>query len=619
MAKPSAVGRLSDVAEQALRKVEESQGFHDDLVNTVEQRWRQFEGVLDRASEAAQWQSQLHPPYLHHIVESTVAGLLDDRLTYKITPKPRLYNPGEYELAKQGAKAHDILFREQLKADRFNEFQRPYVLDAAVVGVGCAKTFWRNDVAPKKRLVTSFDNGVPKLVETSRVESVFDGPVTEAVDMRDMYWHEAAVSAEKSRWIAQAVWMSYPDLLKLANRGVYDVEAVRGLEKPADPSSSGNSTIEQDREKRGRLKDMIEVLEIWDRETMTVISIGGRKTELRPQQRAWPFWHREYPFTFTSLQPFPRSLRGMSVVQKLAHLQEMTWDLMNQRIDNVRFLNNFIQILRADIDDPDQYPFEPGAQWFMDNPTDVTQWAPNPAVTQISLPAEQMLKTDMQNLAEGQPFTSTSEANQIGANTATEAALVTNLAQMAVKQMKTQVYYAYERIGCQRLYLNQQFIREPIYVDTIGMDSDREIAEILPFLLQGDYRFDITPMAESLNRSEKRAEANSRWQVATATQPVAAASGAPWNLRAFQEDWLEAYDVQDPERYFTSQQPQQQQQQPPGVDPSQTAPPNSGMPPAGVTAPQSIDPAVSPSTQASLSPAVFAQRNLALTGGVANA
>jgi hypothetical protein len=35
---------------------------------------------------------------------------------------------------------------------------------------------------------------------------------TEAVDLRDVYWHEAAVSVEKSRFFAHAVWNSYDDL-----------------------------------------------------------------------------------------------------------------------------------------------------------------------------------------------------------------------------------------------------------------------------------------------------------------------------------------------------------------------------------------------------------------------
>ena len=97
---------LSDSAEKALKLVEECQGFHDKLVTDVEKRWKQFEGILERDSEAAQWMSQAHPPYLNHIVETTVAGLLEDRFAFKVTPAPKFYNPGEFQMAQEGAKAH---------------------------------------------------------------------------------------------------------------------------------------------------------------------------------------------------------------------------------------------------------------------------------------------------------------------------------------------------------------------------------------------------------------------------------------------------------------------------------------------------------------------------------
>lgn len=616
---------LTEAAEQALKQVEECQGFHDDLVAKVEMRRRQFEGILDRNADAARWMSQLHPPLLNHIVETTVAGLMEDRLKFRVTPAPRLYNPGEFELALQGAKAHEDLFAAQLKNDRFNEFQRPYILDAAVVGLGVGKTFWRNEVAPRKRLVvkdirqTNSDYAdlpvaVPVLAEETRVETIFDGPVTEAIDLRDLYWHEAAVSVEKSRWFAHAIWFAPSDLRKLAKKGVYDQAAVEQVIGQTD--NGQKSDLEREREHRGRNKDMVECLEIWNRETGRVITLGARKVVLRDSP--WPFWHNDYPFVFSSLQPYPRSLRGMSIVEKLAHLQDMVWDLMNQRIDSTRFINNFIQILPSDVDDPDAFPFEPGAQWFMDDPSKVTQWAPNPVVATASLAAESILKQDMQNLAGGQPFTTTSEADQQGASTATEAALVTNLAQMAVKQMKSQIFYSYERIGCQRLYLNQQFIREPVYIlDQIGVDSEPEVREVLPYLLQGEYRFDITPMSEALNQTQRRAEANSLFQVIAQTQPVAAASGSPWNIREAQKDLLDSFDKTNVDRYIAS--PQNGPPPQPGAQPNPAVGAPTDGQPVGVTAPQSIDPAVSPSAQASMSPTTFMQRNLATSGGVSNA
>jgi predicted lipid-binding transport protein (Tim44 family) len=84
------------------------------------------------------------------------------------------------------------------------------------------------------------------------------------------------------------------------------------------------------------------------------------------------------------------------------------------------------------------------------------------------------------------------------------------------------------------------------------------------------------------------------------------------NLRAFAEDWLDAYDKQDKERYFSAQpQPQLQQQ------PSQQAVGGQASP-GGVTAPQASQADTSPSHQASLSPETFLQRAGAATGGAVN-
>jgi hypothetical protein len=609
---------LSEEATKALAEVEKSTAFHDDFVRKAEERWDSFEGRLRASSDAAQWQSQLHPPYINHIVETTVAGLLEDRLQFRVKPKPRFWNPGEYQSAQQGAKAHEILFRCQLAADRFNEFQRPFVLSAAVTRLGVAKTFWKKDVRPVKKLITvnavpedlrAFVPPIPVLQEVERKEALFNGPVTEAVDPRDFYWHEAAVSLDKARWVAHAVWMSLDDLKKLQKDGVYDNVDV--LEKP---SEGMDDEVERRREERGRKKDMIEVLEIWNRETGRVVTLGGRKTVLRA--RDWPFWHQQYPFVVTSLQPFPFSLQGMSIVEKLAHLQEAVWDIQNKQHDNLALATNQIHAVSVDlIDDIDALVFEPGAMWPVsgDAQNAVQAIVPDTTAITIAMPAMSGLTTTMQNLAGGQPFTTTSEARGMGANTATEAALVTNLGQRAVASMKAQIFYAYGRIGEQRMKLNQQFIREPVYVEQIGLDGQEEQQEILPYLLQGDYLFDTTPMSESLMRQEKRAENQGMFQVMIESQAVAAASGSPWNIKAGQERLLESYDIEDKEQFFSSTPPA-------GVAPAASGggAPSAPEGPGGVTAPQSIDPAVSPSNQSSIAPSVHLQRAGAMGGGVVN-
>jgi hypothetical protein len=225
---------------------------------------------MNRMSDAAMWQSQLHPPYLNHIVETHVASLVDEKLSFRVTPKPKRYDPQEWEVANAGAEAHEDLHRQQMRRDRFHEQQRPLTLIAAVNGWSVAKTFWRNEVAPKRRM--EVQNGapeeiahlvsIPKLVEVSSVETLFDGPVTEAVDSRDFYWEEAAPHLDKAAWVAHAVWLTLEDIQALGKRGIYDQAEVAKLQRPTDPATS--SDIEKAREKRSRQKGRIEVLEIWD-------------------------------------------------------------------------------------------------------------------------------------------------------------------------------------------------------------------------------------------------------------------------------------------------------------------------------------------------------------------
>lgn len=613
--------QLPDTAEKALRTVEAGQQFHDRIVTAHEKRFRAFEGKMERFSDAAQWQSQLHPPYLNHIVETHVSSLVDDQFAFRVKPKPRLYSPAEFERATLGAKAHEDLHRQQLANDRFNEVQRPLAVIAAVNGWSVAKTRWKNEVAPRKRLIVENaaprellaqfpDAHIPKLVERETVETIFDGPETCAIDTPDFYWEEAAPHLDQAAWCAHATWMTLDDIQALAKKGVYDQSAVAELSRPTDTPNP--SSVEQDREKRSRKKGRIEVLEIYDRASKTVTTVAGRRVLLRGP-KAWPFWHGQFPFVVFATQPFPFSVQGSSIVDKLMHLQEAVWDVMNQRHDNLKFLNNAIAIVRADVDDPD-LPYEPGAQWFLDDPAAVQMWTPNPVAAQVSLPAEQILTTAMQNLAGGHPFTTTSESDALGTSTATEAALVSNIAQGMERSAKTWMYYGYQRVGQQRTELNQQFIREPIYTMVVGADDRPLINEVVPELLQGDFLFDISPMSESLMRSERRSESQGLFQTFIAAAPVLAGSGVGMNYKALAEDLLETFDKQDTQRYFSAQPPAPQQA--PG-QPQQGAPDVGG--PGGTTAPQSIQANVSPSHNASLAPSQFLQRTGAQTGGVHNA
>ena len=620
---------LSERAQKALKLFEETTQYHTSFVDKARSRYRSYLGILEPRSDAAQWTSQMAPPSVRNNVETQLAALVAEKLVFQVKPRPKFYSPEEFELVRQGAMAHEILHRSQFACDRIDEKQRPFALQNAIVGFSVFKNWFKSESRRTKKLEVvdigmeeyGMPTGLYDLREVDYTRRDFHGPTSEVVNVEDFFWHEAAVEVQRSPVVAHRTWMHFSELKEAERQGRF-----QNVDDLKDSRDQGDDDRLYDSDSRNRTKDMIEVLEVWyqDSEGVYVCTIGNRKVELAPC-RPNPFWHGEYPFVVASTEPDLFAIPGLSQVGKVAHLQEATWDFLNQTADNTHLINNFIVGVNTSmVPDYDALEHAPGERWLVEA-GDVNQaiqvFKPDAITAQVALPMIQMLERHMQNLGGTQPFTSTSEAGRIGADTATEAALVTNIAQQSVKMQQRQLMLAYERVGQQRTELNKQFIRRPIMVEQVGLDEESEFVEIAPMLLQGEYDFDISPMEESLMRSERRAEANAMFQTFGQIAPIwlslaqAGAATLP-NFDNFAKRWLEAYE-ENPQTFFSQKPPPQMPQMGMGGGQQQQAAPN-GQPPPGITAPQSIDPAVSPSAQASMSPETMMARLGAQRGGVAN-
>jgi hypothetical protein len=613
-------GLLNESAESALRMVERDSAFHDTKNRRILQQQRAYEGILERQKPAAEWQSQLHPPLINHAVETAMTMLVDDDIQFEVKPLPQEYKGTTWQDAVQGAKANEVLLRRQAgqSGDRLNEFLRPFVLTAAINRVAIAKTRWdtvERDVKfldTQKILPFLGPLSPTRMTESKKKTTLFNGPRTEVVDLRDFYWPEAAVSLDVARYCAHAVWMTAGELRQKAKDGIYNQAAVDALVAPNDNAGSNKNQqpdgneIEMDREKRGRKNGLYEALEIWDRDTDTLNVIGGRRTLL--YQDDWPYWHQQFPFVSMSLAPFPFSIQGLSLVEKLAPLQDAYWDLLNQTFDNNRLINNAIIIMASDYDDPDAFEYAPGAVNTADRPDQVQMWSPNVQLAQVAAPLMAQLQGDLQNLAMGQPLS----IPLSGRVTATEIATLSQIAQNAAKKMKDQVTYAQQRIGYQRMRLNQQFIRDTQHFIKQGPDGNPIPLSIDPHVFQGDYDFELKPSPDSDVRAERRAEAQSLMTLAIQAGPVLSQMGAPLNGKAFMDKVLDAFGVDDTDEFY-SQQPQPTGAPPaPGVQEGGQGP---GGAPQGVTGPQATSPATSPSHTASLAGGVAMARSMASRGG----
>lgn len=607
-----------EALDRVVRDHDEARKHHDRFCDLVDRRYRAYRGILNRRSDAAMWTSQLHPPYILQIIETMVANLVDDNARSRVRPRPRMASPEEVDQHRAGAKTLELLLRYYEDLDHLQEKRRPFCLQGLITGLTVGKNYWVNSQGPRKRLETQNypildpQSGrqiadYPVLREREGVEVFRDDPTFEVVDVRDFLWHEAAPSLERSHFVIHRVWLSFHELKEMEKAGVY--KNVDQLKESKDFSEDRGSR-EQSLFEQNRTKDMIEVLEYWCKEDNSVSTVANRKVLL--SHKPFPFWHGEYPFVVCSSMPDLFRIPGVSEVEVVEQIQEALWTLMNQRIDNVQLLNNMIVLIRSDVDDPDSFEYAPGEKWMVDDPSQVVPLNVNPISAEISLQSEGMLRGDMQNIAGG--LLSGADASTVDQKTATGVSIITSLAQKRLAAKKQNFTLADKRRGDQWIQLLQQFVREDRVIEVVGPDGDVAFLNVSPEQIQGRYTYEVEPATESMMRQERRAEAQAMLQVATQVAPVAAATGVPLNMKAFIEDFLDAFDRDNKERYFSAQ-----PQMPPGAPGG--APNAQGQAPAGpggVTAPQASDPS-SPSNQTSLSPEVFMQRAQAMSGGGRNA
>lgn len=625
--------------DRAVGFFSEAKAQQSSFVERVEQRYNSWRGVLEYGSQAAKWTSKLHPPYVQHIIETSLASLIEDRLSYKIRPRHTLARPETVAALRKGAEAHQIIFDWQTRESKLAEIQRPFILQNAIAGVSIAKTYWTTQEQRRRQMVnvevpvenpatgepiydpfTGKMVTLPQMQEQTKVTTIYDGPTTEVVDVRDFFWHEAATSLENADYLIHRSWMRWDQIEDaFANeafgpeRGGWTMEQIK--KRIGDKDENGASFTEElgGRESSlfnmDRTKNRLEVLEIWDQQRKRVVTVLNRTALLAA--RDYPFWHEKAPFVACVTQPDLFMIPGISVVEKIKDLQSALWTTMNQRIDNLNLVNNAIFWFRPDIEDIDEYTFEPGARWPVEDPTQIQAWAPNPMPAEVSLGAEQLFKGDLQNLAGGFPFSSGTDSGNVDQTTATGASLVTGLAQRSVNLAKGRIRQAFSEIGDQRLILNMQFIREPMVVPVLGIDDEEILHEIWPEILAGDYSITQEITSDAATKQEEQASAQAQLQMAMALAPILAQlsqAGAARmiNMDAFTEDFLKAFGVEDTERYFVSQQPAPPPT-PGGGPPGGTPPPPGGS--GGVTAP-------SPPVESS--PAAQMQQHLATRGGVVN-
>jgi hypothetical protein len=496
--------------------------------------------------------------------------------------------------------------------------------------VGIGKCYWNYTEGPRRRQKTVMEQvgeselEVPVIREVEEQAIIRDHSTFEVVDPRDFILHESAKTLQPfepggAQHLFHRCWYSFEQLKMMEAAG--DFKGVDRLKESQDFNDE-YSDREQQLWDISRTKDLIEVLEFWCFKDGRVYRqvIGNRKVELRASESS-PFNHEGYPFVMGSSMPSLFSPYGMSDMELVEQLQEMLWEIMNQRMDNIELINNAITLIRSDVDDPDAFEYYPGARWPVDDVAQVEFLKPEYQLLEGTMSVEAAIRGDLQNVSSAGLLAGGTESQTVDQKTATGASLVMSAAQRRIEAKKYQGQQALRQAAQMRLKNCQQFITDQRLIHILGPDGVPLFREITPLEIQGEFLVTMEPMGESNIREQRRAEAMQLGQVLMQSAPMLAASGNPINTKEVLKWMLKKWDILDYERFFSVQPASSGAvSQTQGGAAAGGAPAAPGGPNMGITSDTAVN-ASSPSATGgdSLSPELAMARALSMGGGAANA
>ena len=642
MAQPSE--KDQELLDEFRRKLEAAMPSHSEFVKKVERGYRAYHGILRASSNAANWKHKMHPPIGFNLIETVVAGTTEMGLRMKVSPAPTLSNLPIPELQRMSDQAETVehLIRHEWRVDDMDAKQRPLLLEQAIAGRSFGKCYWNLTEGSVKRQgvvdVEHYDSEdnylgtMPTIQEITEQKTLRDHSTFEVRDSRDVILHESARNLQPwepggAQHMFDRGWYSKEQLLDMQRGGF--LKNVDELGETRDYSDAYS-----DRERAlydiQRTKDLYEVVEFWNYRDGTVWrSIVGQRAVVLREEEPDVFWHGGYPFVVCRGQPENFSLHGKSEIELIEQLQEMLWELMNQRLDNVELVNNMILLVSPEVEDPEGLRWFPGAQWQA-SPQDVAPLQVPYQVAEVALSAEQALRGDLQNVTSAAPFTSGTETQTIDQKTATGASIVMNAAQNRMAQKKYQAQLCFPAEAWMRLKNCQQFMSSDRTIHILGPDEKPVFKRLSVLDVEGEFLFELTPYSESTLRQERRAEATQKTQVLLQSLPLGAATGTPLSYEVVISEFLREWGDDNPRRYFTQNPQAAMMAAQPGqgggpAQPQQALSPGSqngvqGQTNMGTTSQTAVD-ATSPSATGgmSMSPALMAQRALALSSGPTNA
>jgi hypothetical protein len=561
--------------EKVVKQIERAEAaYHDSWARECDQRWDDYHAVVEEDWDEDDWHSHIFPPHLVPIVEGMIAAQVEQSPKLLVTPRPRpLESPEEVMARVDASGAAEVAVNWALDNDGFVLKQRPFIQQDMICGLTAAKYAWEEQT--QKTYTRSFydseemdDDGVLQRVRASDVyeeeEKVRDDPSMRVLDVRDFFWPANSRSMPdalplEAEWLADRVYMTIGRVQEMEDAGVFDAGVTEKLKETSLPQQGkpGERTRYDEGGSSGplRTRGLVEVIERWSKDG--VCTVGNRTVKMREKPNV--YWHGRKPYIATAAIPNPFQVNGQSIVEVLAPIQKILWFISNQSLDNLKLLNNLIYLIRSDTEDAHRFQWYPGAQWLVDDPNQVKELPIDPTPATISLQRESQLKGELQNLMGALPGTGNVDSQTIDQKTATGISIITNIAQQVIQIRKMAYQKSFAKVGTAFLDLMRQFMLQPRTITMLGEGGARALHVIDPAALQSAFDVSYDIQGDSLVRQERRAEAQSLYQLAASGAPLHAQFGSPLNMDAFMEKVLKAFDEPNPKIYFMTK-PQAQEQ-----------------------------------------------------------
>jgi hypothetical protein len=535
----------------------EAEKPHAERCKQYERAYKGYHGERDPKAPPLETRSDLRPMYALQATELLVANLVEDRLEGKVTPK----RPDKYI----GAKGYQRLIEYQRRLDDRDEKVPLHVRQAVIYGVAPGKTYQKYQKGPKRvtTWIPSFD-GLSFKSDSEVLENqvLCDHPSFEPWPVEDFLWDPTARRFDECAYVLARTYERVESLRKFEEAGVY-----RNVDQVA---TNTRNTGTEGRRAAGLLQvkteGLVEVVEFWTRERL--ITVANQTVVLRDEPHLYD--HGRLPFVLATIAPDVRNVAGVGMIAMIQDIITALWRNLNQRIDNAQ------QMLSAVIGyDPEQVPnpsevFKTWSGVYVpkSSPTAWNYEQPPLSILESSIKLEEQMLATMRDICGVNAYVSGTSDQQIDQKTASGINLIQSAAAKRFQQIKNQIGLSLRRVGLDEIDLNQQFFNKAMAVPLMGLPADlppgKSAADYFTTITPGrpdgsgiggtdDFDYDIEDASESLNRQQRRMEADVRLDKALAVATLLLSDpSAPTRINVIEayKDYLEAYDEPNPDRFL---------------------------------------------------------------------